>query len=187
MRRAMADGRARAAGRPVVAVMRLLVCGSLGWTEIETPYREIDLLRPTVLIHGATGCATEPRSSDMLFGWLARQWATHGVRRALEVLQFPADWQRDGRAAGPIRNARMLRDGMPDRGLAFGALWRPASAPRRGHGGVIRDEQTGWKHTGTGDMVAKMLRAGLPVRWVPEPGASAIDLVEMPEPPEVLR
>ena len=43
--------------------------------------------------------------------------------------------------------------------------------------------RSGWKRTGTGDMVSRMLRAGIPVRWVAAPGAEAVDLASFPEPP----
>lgn len=85
---------------------------------------------------------------------------------------YPADWNRDGKAAGPIRNARMLKDGKPDRGLAFGVLWKP------GRRVVVRGKP--FVRTGTGDMVHRMLAAGLPVRWVASPDAEAVDLTEMP-------
>ncbi len=95
------------------------------------------------------------------------------------LIRFAVDHALDGPwpGAGPRRNARMLRDGKPDRGLAFGALWKPETAPRRGHGGV-------WRHTGTGGMVSLMLAAGLPVRWIAAPGAAAVGLVTMPTPDE---
>lgn len=63
-----------------------------------------------------------------------------------------------------------LRAGSP-----FGALWRWQST--RAHGVYL------WHLTGTGGMVALMLAAGLPVRWVATPDAPAVDLVAMPEPP----
>lgn len=33
--------------------------------------------------------------------------------------EFPADWKRFGKAAGPIRNQRMLDEGKPDLVVAF--------------------------------------------------------------------
>lgn len=33
--------------------------------------------------------------------------------------QYPADWEKHGKAAGPIRNALMLEEGKPDLVLAF--------------------------------------------------------------------
>jgi hypothetical protein len=47
---------------------------------------------------------------------LAHQWAT---ARNIPTLRFRADWRMHGKAAGPIRNAQMLRDGKPDLVIAF--------------------------------------------------------------------
>lgn len=59
-----------------------------------------------VLIHGAA------RGADQLAG----EWAkSRGV--SLDV--YPADWDKHGRSAGPIRNGRMLVDGKPDMVIAF--------------------------------------------------------------------
>jgi hypothetical protein len=47
---------------------------------------------------------------------MAREWAEdNGVLPE----KFPADWDRYGRAAGPIRNKQMLVEGKPDLVLAF--------------------------------------------------------------------
>ena len=59
---------------------------------------------------------------------------------------FPADWIRHGRAAGPIRNEQMLREGCPDLVVAF------HDDPGLGRG--------------TADMVRRALAAGVPVRFV---------------------
>jgi hypothetical protein len=37
----------------------------------------------------------------------------------VEVLPFPAQWKKFGRAAGPIRNRQMLVEGKPDLVIAF--------------------------------------------------------------------
>ena len=60
----------------------------------------------TRLIHGAA------RGADSL----AAAWARS---RGIPALAFPADWKQDGKAAGFIRNARMLRDGRPELVVAF--------------------------------------------------------------------
>lgn len=152
--------------------MRLLVCGSREWTDRNAIARELISLAPDVVIHG------DARGADIVAGTVAYQWAID-ERRTLRIEPYPADWTRDGKAAGPIRNARMLAEGKPDRGLAFGALWKPSGlTPRR----TMTLDPDAWKRTGTGDMVAKMLRVGLPVRWVASPGAVAVDLVAMPVP-----
>jgi hypothetical protein len=62
--------------------------------------------------------------------------------RGVTVEQFPAEWGRLGRAAGPIRNAVMLRDGKPELVIAF-------------KGGA-----------GTADMKARARKAGIEVREI---------------------
>lgn len=47
---------------------------------------------------------------------LARRWAN---LRAVECVTYEADWDRHGRAAGPLRNQRMLDKEIPDLVLAF--------------------------------------------------------------------
>jgi len=146
--------------------VRLLVTGSRNWSDVASVEREIVRAgAPLTVIHGDASGADR----------LAADFATSIMH---EVIPFPANWSADGRAAGPIRNARMLRDGRPDRGLAFGALWKRHTTIVDGMGAI-----PGWKTTGTGGMVSLMLRAGLPVRWVAAPDAPAVDLTKMPGPP----
>jgi hypothetical protein len=57
---------------------------------------------------------------------------------------MPADWNTLGRAAGPIRNGRMLRDGLPDAVIAFA-------------GGI-----------GTANLVAQARAAGVTVYEIPK-------------------
>lgn len=47
---------------------------------------------------------------------IASEWA--GLR-GYDRKVYPAEWKRHGRAAGPIRNAEMLREHKPDVVLAF--------------------------------------------------------------------
>lgn len=149
---------------------RLLVCGSRAWSDAQRVYRELDVLLPRVVIHGA--CPTG--ADDMADTWASAGWV--GIEK------YAADWERDGKSAGPKRNARMLAEGKPDRGLAFGALWKRNEGPVDN----FAADPGKWSHrkTGTGDMVFKMLRAGLPVRWMATPGTPAVDLTAMPEPTE---
>lgn len=46
----------------------------------------------------------------------ARMWAEG---QGIEVVTWRADWKTHGKAAGPIRNAEMLRFGKPDLVIAF--------------------------------------------------------------------
>lgn len=87
--------------------MRVLICGSRTWNDPAPIEAVISQLRPgTVVIEG------DAPGADRIAGQLAR-------RHGLEVLTYPADWARYGDAAGPIRNARMLREGKPTHVVAF--------------------------------------------------------------------
>ena len=86
----------------------LLVCGGRNFTPTPEDYAVLaSWLRPGMrLVHG------DARGVD--------RWAAEfakGLR--VEVVAYPADWKAHGKAAGPIRNRRMLTEGKPDAVLAF--------------------------------------------------------------------
>lgn len=109
---------------------RILVCGSRLWTD-EAVIREFLVALPanTIIISGAAAGA------DRITAQIC-----HDI--GLVVNEYPADWKKHGRAAGPIRNKQMLDEGKPDRIMAFSVT--PISI-------------------GTADMIAKAKRARLPV------------------------
>ncbi|WP_245576775.1 SLOG family protein [Kaistia adipata] len=84
-----------------------------------------------------------PEVSEVISGMatgadtLAAEWAE---RFGFPLRKFPADWKAHGRAAGPIRNQRMIDEGRPDLVIAF-------------PGG-----------RGTADMVRRAKAAGIEVR-----------------------
>lgn len=85
----------------------VLICGSRSWPDDGSIQNYIDTLpRDTVIV---TGCA---HGADNIAAGYAR--AT-----GLVVRVYKADWARLGKAAGPIRNRRMLSEGRPDRVVAF--------------------------------------------------------------------
>jgi hypothetical protein len=86
--------------------MRVLVCGGRDFDDIALVYECLTELRPSVVIHG--GC---PTGAD----FFADSWA----RANAEISVFYADWTRHGKAAGPLRNQRMIDEGKPDAVLAF--------------------------------------------------------------------
>lgn len=91
--------------------MRVLVCGGRDYDDIDHIWNmlyELEALYGTfdVVIHG---CATGTDSQAML-------WAQCSGRKHA---QFQADWNKHGRAAGPIRNQRMIDEGKPDQVIAF--------------------------------------------------------------------
>ena len=117
------------------AGLRYLVTGSRDFSDWATARRFCAALPPgSTVIHG------DARGLDSMVEYLltknrpprARRIRVHGPdgttgtraggRRAgdIDIEAYPADWDRYGRAAGPIRNRLMLTDGSPDRCVYFG-------------------------------------------------------------------
>lgn len=114
--------------------MRVLVCGGRSYNDAKHIYDTLNCFMENgmVVIHGgATGA-----------DFHAATWA---IARGFEVVMFEADWAKHGRAAGPIRNTKMLVEGKPDVVLAF-------------PGG-----------RGTADMVNKAKKAGVRIQQIPPP------------------
>lgn len=87
--------------------LRILICGDRRWTDRKAIEDFIKTLpKDTVIIEG------ECKGADMMARDLAYSYQ-------LEVYQFPAQWERYGKAAGPIRNEAMIRYGRPDLVVAF--------------------------------------------------------------------
>lgn len=120
--------------------MRVLVCGGRDysghrkvWAILSTMHAEAPI--EAIIQGGATG---------------ADQWAAMWAKAVSSPIDGPqprnepyaADWKRHGKAAGPIRNQRMIDEGKPDMVLAF-------------PGG-----------RGTADMVRRAENAGIPVRKI---------------------
>lgn len=115
--------------------MRVIVCGGRDYEDRATVERELDAFHekwPIEVLHhgGAKGADS-----------LAAEWATD---RGVPVKEHLAEWGKFGGAAGPIRNAYMLRDAKPHCVLAF-------------PGG-----------RGTADMIRKAERGNVPVIRCPE-------------------
>ena len=110
--------------------MRVLVCGGRDYDDRERVFRELDALHEktpiTALIEGGANGADRH----------AHEWATS---RTVLCRTFHADWKEYGKAAGPIRNQRMIDAGKPDLVVAFPG------------------------HEGTEDMVSRARWAGLKV------------------------
>lgn len=85
---------ARADGRPIVA----LVTGDRFWHDPLAVHRELSRLPPgsSVVEGEAPGADTHARLAGRALGF--------------DVRKHPANWQQYHRAAGPIRNAEMLRE-----------------------------------------------------------------------------
>ena len=88
--------------------MRVLICGDRNWKDYFFIRKVLSArLKPTDLVieGGARGADT-----------LAR---TAALSLKIEVMEFPAEWAKYGKAAGPIRNKKMLDVGRPDQVWAF--------------------------------------------------------------------
>ena len=91
--------------------MRVLVCGGRDWCDILTMMTVMDGLSDvygpfTHLIHGGA-----PGADDEAGCW--------ALQRDLPTTVYRAEWEKHGRAAGPIRNKLMLGEGRPDMVVAF--------------------------------------------------------------------
>ena len=91
---------------------RILVCGGRDYNNRERVFEILDgavsTLHPAkvIIIHGGA------RGADRLSG----EWAKE---RNVETIVFYADWNTHKKAAGPIRNQKMLTEGKPDAIVAF--------------------------------------------------------------------
>jgi hypothetical protein len=86
--------------------MRILFCGDRNWSNYKVICDVMADLEPDLVIEG------EAKGADLLASDAAEYFG-------IPVLRFPANWDKYGRAAGPIRNTRMLKEGMPDLVVAF--------------------------------------------------------------------
>ncbi|MGX1786886.1 DUF2493 domain-containing protein [Bosea sp. NPDC055332] len=125
--------------------MRILVCGGRNYADRAALYATLDKIVPrtpedeygnwlpagVTIIHGACPTGADHMADEYaVVNWCAFE-------------EYPADWRKHGRAAGPIRNQQMLDEGKPDVVVA---------AP----GGK-----------GTADMVRRANAANIPVIEVP--------------------
>ena len=90
--------------------MIVLVTGGRGYSNRQYVFYILDQIHQrskiTLLVHGGA------RGADTLAG----EWAES---RGVPVQAFMADWERYGYRAGPVRNARMLREAQPRLCVAF--------------------------------------------------------------------
>jgi hypothetical protein len=89
---------------------RVLVCGGRDYRDHAHMKFVLDAAHKAspfaVLIHGGAGGA-DARAGCWAFS------------NSIPTEVYYADWTRDGKAAGPIRNLRMLSEGKPDLVVAF--------------------------------------------------------------------
>ena len=132
--------------------MRILVCGGRDFNNKLLMFKTLDKLCKDNDWYYRGDCSGEDnrlpditiisgmaKGADTLaLDWAAVNWCP--------VLEFPADWDKYGKRAGPIRNQQMLDEGKPDLVVAF-------------HG-KPRDDG---RKTGTQDMVERAKKVGVEV------------------------
>lgn len=93
--------------------MRVLVCGGRHYDDD----RAWDAVWGTLeALHWATPITAIIQGGGTGADALARRWA---AARDIKCITVPALWAEHGRAAGPIRNQRMIDDFHPDYVVAF--------------------------------------------------------------------
>lgn len=134
--------------------MRILVCGDRNWTDGFLIASKLRSLHNEIAL--GTGELNLPLSDFVVIDGAARGADSLGHQAAMnlgmDTMRFRADWERYGRAAGPIRNQQMLTEGKPDLVLAF-------------HDDIENSK-------GTKDMVARARKAGVPVEIISHPKGS---------------
>lgn len=92
--------------------MRVVVSGGRDFARMGRLFRELDSLR--ALFGGFTflGEGGEPNGADRM----ARTWAQ---LRGIPTSCIVAEWQKFGKAAGPLRNTRLIDELKPDLIVAF--------------------------------------------------------------------
>lgn len=93
----------------------ILISGDRNWsdfTKIRTVLTQTIGTRPLeeiVIVHG------DAKGADKIGGWIAKDM---GIP-VDNIFAYPADWNKHGKAAGPIRNEHMLKMHEVDIVLAF--------------------------------------------------------------------
>ena len=130
--------------------MKILVTGDRNWDDVETTFKALEPFpKNTILVHGACrGADNTCAAIAEVLGFIVRP--------------YPADWQRYGRGAGPIRNQQMIDvenkvDEPIDLCLAF-------------HNNISGSR-------GTADMIKRAMKAGVAVRLVATTSTATIDNV----------
>lgn len=98
--------------------MRIIVCGGRQYADVIHVWRTLDQIDQD---YGGVRCVIDGASDDVTGPYVGadfwgHQWA---LAHNLPTERFHAEWKTQGRAAGPIRNQRMLNEGRPDMVIAF--------------------------------------------------------------------
>jgi hypothetical protein len=125
--------------------MRVIVCGGRDFTDRDLLFSELDKHSADwgpfkVVIEG--GQRTRDKVTGKIIGGADYWAACWADERGVSHETYKANWTEFGRAAGPLRNQRMIDEGKPDLIIAF-------------PGG-----------TGTHDMISRGNKAKLQQIWI---------------------
>lgn len=112
--------------------MKVLICGDRNWDDIASIRGVLLRLVKRYTVPELEIIEGEARGAD-------RMARLEAEELGIKVHQFPADWSKHPKAAGPIRNSKMLAEG-PDTVIAF-------------HDNILESK-------GTQDMLTKSIKAG---------------------------
>ena len=82
------------------APLILLVCGGRHYADTDAVNRALTTANPAIVVTGACPTGADRHAAD---------WCQNN---GVPLIQVPALWVSEGNAAGPLRNARMLRYSM---------------------------------------------------------------------------
>jgi hypothetical protein len=99
--------------------LRVLVCGGRDCTDEEFVWTHLDRIHAERGIWLVIEGGQRTRKNGKLVGGVDLHACRWSYRQGLPGLRFDADWHAHGKAAGPIRNQRMLDEGKPDLVVAF--------------------------------------------------------------------
>ena len=123
------------APKPIVTEikgLRVLVTGGREYNIVSAVRTALATLSPVEIIHGLA------KGADTLAG-------SYGKDIQIQVTEFPADWNQHGKAAGPIRNEKMLLESKPDIVLAFngnsGTDHMKTTAHKHGYPVILSDDK----------------------------------------------
>ena len=122
-----------------VKPLKILICGDRNYTNYDSILYSITKISlknklSSVIEGGAKGADRLGRQAAQAIG-------------VPEIITFKADWEKYGKAAGPIRNRQMIKEGSPNLVLAF-------------HSNISNSK-------GTKDMIFAANQAGIPIFLYP--------------------
>lgn len=117
----------------------VIVTGSRLWKDADAVYQALDRSDPDIVIHGACPSGAD-EYADRCFD-------------TVSLIPMPAQWDRDGKSAGPKRNQQMLNVllSLRDCGYTVEVLAFPLGESRGTRGMMLMAEAAGVAVTNYGD------------------------------------